>query len=146
MIVLDTSILVGAFISFSKDRHDIGTTLIDLISDRGLDIYEPQLLPIELSGVLVRYKPRDVVKEHINEVIRFVNLVGCEEFHNIALEVALSTGCRAVDAFFIACAKKTKSILISNDKTQVTSARRAGVETYHLLGEYEKVLKKLRES
>jgi len=59
MIVLDTSIFIDAIIPFDEMRHIRASHLLDIISERGLDIYEPCLLEIELSGVLARYKPRD---------------------------------------------------------------------------------------
>jgi len=50
MIVLDTSVFVGALIPFDVKRHYKSIALIDLISERGLDIFEPKLLVIELSA------------------------------------------------------------------------------------------------
>jgi len=77
--------------------------------------------------------------------VKHVNPVGYEELHETAFDIALSTGCRAVDAFFISCAKETNSILISSDEVQISNARKAGVEAYHLLEEYNKLLVKLRK-
>lgn len=82
---------------------------------------------------------------HINEIMRHVNIVGYEELHEIALDIALSTGCRAIDALFIGCAKETNSILVSSDKVQVLNARKAHIETYYLIGEYDDLLAKLQK-
>ncbi|RLI19823.1 PIN domain-containing protein [Candidatus Bathyarchaeota archaeon] len=101
------------------------------------------MLAVELSAVLARYRPRLV--KHVNEIVKHVNPVGYEELHETAFDIALSTGCRAVDAFFISCAKETNSILISSDEVQISNARKAGVEAYHLLEEYNKLLVKLRK-
>lgn len=145
MIVLDTSVFVDAIIPFDVKRHDLALNLIDLISRRGLEVYEPQLLEVELSAVLVRYKPRRIVENHVNRVLAHVAVIAYDELHKTALQVALATGCRAVDAFFIACATETGSILVSNDRAQVQSARRAGVRAFYLLEEHQKLRAELQK-
>jgi len=56
MIVLDTSVFVDAIIPFRKDRHEPASGVIDLISEKGLELYESKLLIVELSGILIRFK------------------------------------------------------------------------------------------
>ena len=41
MIVLDTSVFVDAIIPFRKDRHELASGVVDLISEKGLELYEP---------------------------------------------------------------------------------------------------------
>jgi predicted nucleic acid-binding protein len=144
MIVLDTSILIDALIPFNIDRNRKSIMVLDIISEKNLDIFEPKLFIIELSAVLIRYKSREIVVKHVNDIIRYVNLIDYNQLHNTALNIVLNTGCRAIDAFFIACAKETNSILISSDKIQVTNARKAGIEAYNLLKEYQLLLNKLQ--
>jgi len=144
MIVLDTSVFVDAIIPFKKDRYELANNIIDVISRRGLSLYEPKLLVIELSGVLVRFKAMDAVKEHVDSLLDFINILDYSELHEIAFEVALSTGCRAIDSFFIACAKKANSMLISNDELQVLNARRAGVKAFYLLREFKGIQQELQ--
>ena len=145
MIVLDTSIFIDAIIPFNMERHSIASKLLSIVSEQGLNIYEPQILTIELSGVLVRYKPRDIVEKHINEILRYINIIDYDELHGTAYEIALTTGCRAIDSFFIACAKKTESILVSNDKTQVRNTKKANIKAYHLIEDHKDILKELHK-
>ena len=145
MIVLDTSVFVDSIIPFNHERHRKSITLLEVVSKKELEVFEPKLIVIELSAVLARYKPRNVVMNHVNEIMRHVNIVGYEELHEIALDIALSTGCRAVDALFIGCAKETNSILVSSDKVQVLNARKAHIETYYLIEEYNDLLAKLQK-
>jgi hypothetical protein len=56
----------------------------------------------------------------------------------------LETGCRAIDAYFIATAKLANSTLITNDRIMAENARKAGIEAYYLLEEFEKVKKRLQ--
>jgi len=140
MIVLDTSVFVDAIIPFHHERHQKSINILGAISGRDLEVFEPRLLIVELSAVLVRYKPRDAVINHVNEITRYVNIVDYEKLHETALDIALRTGCRAVDAFFIGCAKETGSIIVSADRLQVSSARKAGVEAYYLPEEYDELI------
>lgn len=50
---------------------------------------------------------------------------------DLAFNVALNTRCRAIDSYFIAIAKLTDSLLISNDKIQINNARKFGVKSYY---------------
>jgi len=53
--------------------------------------------------------------------------------HDKAAEIALLTGCRAVDAYYIATAKHANAILITNDRAMKNNASKAGVEAYYLM-------------
>ena len=54
-------------------------------------------------------------------------------------EVALNTGCRAIDSYFIALTKLTNSFLVSNDRIQVRNAKKFEVDSYYLLEDIEKL-------
>ena len=85
-------------------------------------VYEPFLLEIELRAVLARRIPPEQVLEIDSTTLKHVNVVE-EAIHDKAAEIALITGCRAVDAYFIATAKHVNAILIINE----------GVKAYYLL-------------
>ncbi|MCS7145044.1 MAG: PIN domain-containing protein, partial [Archaeoglobaceae archaeon] len=61
----------------------------------------------------------------------------------IAIEVSLKTGCRAIDAYFIATAKLTNSILITNDQIMANNAKKYGIEAYYLLEEFDRAVERL---
>ena len=52
---------------------------------------------------------------------------------------------RAADAYFIAAAKLTNSILITNDRIMANNARKAGIEVYYLIEDFDEALKRLKE-
>jgi len=68
-----------------------------------------------------------------------------EENFNLALYVADRIHPRAIDAYYIATAILTKSIIIANDKLLVRNSRQAGTEAYYLIEEYYTVMKKVEE-
>ena len=74
MIVLDTSVFVDAVIPFEKGGCELANNVIGIISGRGLSLYGPRLLAVELSGVLVRFKAMDAVREHVDSLLDFINI------------------------------------------------------------------------
>ena len=57
----------------------------------------------------------------------------------------MKTHCRAVDSYFIATAKITNSILITNDKVMANNAKEYGIEAYYLTEEFDKALERLEK-
>ena len=146
MLVLDTSVFVDAIIPKVAERHNKAFGLIRIASKHNLALYEPKVLMIELAGVLSRYKTREIVISHISRITGFINILDYSEIHDTAYDIALETGCRAIDALFIATALVTDSKLISNDKVQIANARRAGIDAYYLVEEYETVIEGIEGS
>jgi len=140
-IVIDASILVDIFAPKEEARRKLAVELLRLV--HGKPKYAPNLLLVELAGVISRYDA-DLAKLAINYARR--NLVLLDEAAILAtcLNIAFETGCRAADAYYIATAKLTNSMLISNDRTQVENARRIGVKAYYLMEEYGTVFEELK--
>nr|WP_230972348.1 PIN domain-containing protein [Archaeoglobus neptunius] len=63
----------------------------------------------------------------------------------LAFKIALNTGCRAIDAYFIATAKLTNSVLVTNDRIMAGNARKARVESYYIINEFDTAIKRLAE-
>ncbi len=86
---------------------------------------------------------RDDVLSFIDEILTKVSLVDNPE--ELAFQIALDTGSRAVDSYFIATAKLTHSILITNDKVMAKNAKKAGIEAYNLIEEFDKALERIKK-
>lgn len=139
MIVVDTSVFLDELFKFDQKRHGKARILFQLIEEKDVLIVEPDIFRIELIGQLVRRMKKDeatVLYESIFERLEFIKTI---DLGGVAFSVAFETGSRAIDAFFIAAAKIRGSHLVSNDKLQVESARKFGVEADYLLDEFEKV-------
>ncbi len=141
MIVVDASLWFDLFNVRDRARLRLAEEFFSRIE--GLTIYEPMLFRVEFAGLLVRYNPREVVERLVEEVMEMVDL--CLGIDDEAYRVALATGSRAADAYYIACARRTGSILFSNDRVQVLSARRYSVEAYYLLAERDRAFSRLEE-
>ncbi len=55
------------------------------------------------------------------------------------------TGCRAVDAYYIATTRHVDAILITHDRTMRDNASKSGIEAYYLLNnkDYRTLINKL---
>ena len=105
--------------------------LLEIIQNVSLEIVDPFLFKVELAGVLSRKLPRNRVELIVKDILEDVRLIPNPD--DLAFEVAIKTGSRAADAYFIATAKLTNSILITNDKIMVNNARGYGIEAYYLI-------------
>ncbi|AIG97965.1 putative nucleic acid-binding protein [Archaeoglobus fulgidus DSM 8774] len=95
-----------------------------------------------MACILSRRFHSEIVEKIISEILEDVALI--ENPDEIAFEVALKTGSRAIDAYFIATAKLTNSTLITNDRIMAENAKKAGIEAYYLLEEFEEVKRRLQ--
>jgi len=135
--VLDASVFVDYYVRFpqSAKRHERARNVVKALSRIGAEIYEPFILEIELAGVLVRVLNREDVLRILRIASKYVRYIDEAKLHETAAEVALSTGCRAVDSYYIAAAKKFSAILITSDGVAKLSAERVGVELLRLLSD-----------
>ena len=142
MIVVDASVLIDSLFSSSSERYQ--KSIILLRTAEGLPLYAPRILRVELIAVARRLGFKGE-RRNLLRVTEKLNLVGEDIIINIAEYIADRIHPRAVDAYYIATAIVTGGILVSNDKLMVRNSRKAGVEAYYLLEEYEVTLNRLKE-
>jgi len=145
MIVIDTSVIVDSLLPKLEIRNKTAKEFLKSVQNLGIKVYEPKVLKIELVGVLSRVKEDKIVKDLAEEIFSEIIPISEEEIFDIAFDVALKTKCRAIDSYFIATAKLTNSILITNDKIMNENAKKYGIESYYLIDEFEKVEKRIKE-
>jgi len=82
--------------------------------------------------------------EDLLNIVEFVNVLSEDDLFEIALAVAFEARCRAVDSYFIATAKVTNSILITNDRIMADNAKSYLIEEFDSAVEegYEITVKK----
>ncbi len=142
MIIVDASILIDSLFSSNVERYQKAVDFLKRAEK--LPLYAPRILKVELIAVARRLGFKGG-REDLARIAGKLNLIGEDEIINIAEYVADQIHPRAVDAYYIATAILTGSILVSNDKTMVRNSRKAGLEAYYLLEEYEETLNKLEE-
>lgn len=138
-LVIDVSVYADYYLFYPRnpERHKRARRVLDSASRLGAIVYEPFIFDVELRAVLVRRIPPQKTLEVIEHTVRHVNIVGEEALHDIAADVALRTGCRAVDAYYIAVAKLVDGILLTNDRVMKRNASLAGIEAYYLLDDHD---------
>jgi hypothetical protein len=142
MIVVDASVFIDSLFSSSAERYQ--KSIDFLRAADGLPLYAPRIFRVELTAVARRlgFKGR---RQDLLRIVEKLNLIGEDNIINVAEYVADQVHPRAVDAYYIATAIVTGSILVSNDKLMVRNSRKAGIEAYYLLEEYEITLNRLKE-
>jgi len=144
VIVIDTSVFLDELFKFDQERHEKVRIFFRLVQDRDILIVGPEIYKIEIIGQLVRRMEKDDATVLYESIVKRLEFVKTKDLDGIAFSIAFETGSRAIDSFYIAASKIKNAILVSNDKIQVESARKFGVEAYYLLEEFEKVKERIR--
>jgi predicted nucleic acid-binding protein len=142
MIVVDTSVFIDLIFEYNSARTHSAEEMFSILEEKGLTILEPDLFKIELTGQIARRVKKDLAPKICEEIFQELDFIGTSEIFDKALSIALETGSRAADSFYIAAAEVKEAILISNDRLQIENAKKAGIEVYSLLQDQE-LLKKL---
>jgi uncharacterized protein len=145
MIVVDASIFIDLIFEYSTERTRSAEELFSILEKDGMIIVEPDIFRIELAGQTARRIRKDLAPKICDEIFLELDFVCTSNLFDTAFDIALKTGSRAIDSFYIATAKVKDAILISNDKFQVGSAKEFGIEVYNLLQDREQIRKKLQE-
>ena len=143
MLTLDTSVLVDLFLPVEERRKVKAKRVIEIVEEREIEIYNPKIFIIEFLSILRRFLSKEMVENSL-QLSRNINFLEEDEIFVIARELSLEVHPRAIDAYFIATAKLTDSILISNDKTMVNNSKETGIEAFYLIEEHDRVEERLR--
>jgi predicted nucleic acid-binding protein len=145
MIVVDASVFIDLLFEYNSERTHFAEELFTILEEKELTILEPDLFKVELSGQIARRVKKDLAPKICEEIFQELVFLKTSTIFDDALSISLETGSRAADSFYIAAARLEDSILISNDKFQIESAKRSGIEVYNLLQDKESLKKYLIE-
>ncbi len=109
MIVVDTSIFIDQIFEYDPERTAIADGLFRLIEERKIPLLQPDVFKIEFVGQMSRRLRREEALTLAEEVLGEMNFIGAPELFEAAFSIALTTGSRAIDSFYIAAAKLEKS-------------------------------------
>ena len=143
MTVVDTSVFVDALFRFDEERSSTASKLFEIL--HGITISEPEIFKMELIGQLVRRVPKNEALVIYEEIVSKINFIEFKVLNETVFSICFETGCRAIDSYFIAAAKLTNSILMTNDRIMAANAKKAGVEAYYLLEEFDAAMKRITE-
>lgn len=141
MIVIDTSVFVDSL--FEKDNVRYSKSNKFLYEIKGCTVFVPRIFIVEFLAVASRLG-LNIGKEEVMDITSELEIIPEEAIFELVVTIAEKVHPRAVDAYFIATAKLTNSILVSNDKKMVKNAKSAGIESYYLIEEFDKCLNTLK--
>ena len=143
MIVIDTSVLVDYIFEEDTTRNNIAKETLKLLKE--LRVLAPKILLVEFVSVARRLgmviSKLDVVRLTADFVLLPEDMIFDEAF-----KIAERVHPRAADAYFIATAKLTNSILITNDRIMAKNAKKSGIEAYYLIEEFDELLERIKET
>jgi len=142
MIVIDTSLLVDYVFEKGITRNNIAKETLKLV--KGFRVFAPRILLIEFIAVARRLGMTISKLDVVRLTADFV-LLSEDTIFDEAFKIAECVHPRAADAYFIATAKLTHSILITNDKVMAKNAKKAGIEAYYLIEEFDKALERIKK-
>lgn len=142
MIVIDTSVLVDYIFEEDVTRNNIAKETLELV--KGLRVFAPRILLIEFMAVARRLGMTISKLDVVRLTADFV-LLSEDKIFDEAFKIAECVHPRAADAYFIATAKLTNSILITNDRVMAGNAKKYGIEAYYLIEEFDKAVERLKE-
>lgn len=119
--------------------------MLSIIEENDLTIIEPDIFKVELAGQISRRTSKERALKICEEIFAGLVFIEASKIHDEAFSIALETGSRASDAFYIASAMQGRAILISNDKYQIKSAGKSGIEAYYLLHDMKTARMRLLE-
>ncbi|RLI88634.1 MAG: PIN domain-containing protein [Archaeoglobales archaeon] len=124
MIVIDSSVIIDSLLPKLGDRYLKADKILKEVKQKDLRVYTPKILKVELASVLSRKKDVDIVRRFIEELVSEIALIPEERLFDLAYDIAFKVRGRATDAYFIATAKLTNSLLITNDKKNYGKQRK----------------------
>lgn len=116
---------------YDPERTTRVRKLFNVIDDKNLNIFVPAVFGIELASQLVRRKPKIIAQEVYDVIMSKVIVIEDIEY-DLLFGIAFSTGCRAIDAFYIAASSIVPAILVTADRIMSNNARKYGIEAYYI--------------
>ncbi len=145
-VVLDASIAIDLFAGRDRARIDSAEKIFICFKIKSgyVKVFAPRLFLAEVSGVLVRFLPPSRVRSIVQRLEHEIIVVGDDAYFRESIEVALGTGSRGADSYYIGLARMLGAILITSDRIQASNAKRAGIKAYFVLEEVDDILRHLR--
>ena len=126
--VVDSSVAVKWFV-----REALHEQALELL-DPEIRLTAPDLVICELTNILWKKCIRKEITALQGETIAqgitsyFVRLYPAAELHERALEIGLALGHPVYDCFFLACAEKSGSLLITDDRRLIDAVKGSDFE------------------
>ena len=144
-LIMDASVAVDLFAGRDLHRVEAAEKVFRCVASSGIHVYVPRLFLVEVAGVLVRFLSPNLVRDVIERLRGEITIVGDDLYFEKSIEIAVATGSRGADAYYIGLAEMLDAPLATSDKVQVQNARKAGAKAFYVLdkGELKELIKLL---
>ncbi len=122
-----------------RDPHRTGMAekAFRCASSGGIYVYAPRLFLVEIAGVLVKFLSPSIVKDVVERFGEEILITGDDLYFEKSIKIALATGSRGADAYYIGLAETLNAPLATSDKVQAQNARKAGAKAFYILNKRE---------
>lgn len=136
-LVIDASVAIDLFASREELRVVSAEKVFECVARQGIAVYAPRLFLAEVAGVLVRFLPPNIVRGVVERLRDEVTLVGDDLYFTEAVEVALATGSRGADSYYIGLAETLNAPLATSDKVQALNAKKSRIRSFYILNKHD---------
>ena len=140
-VTLDTTALVKGIFSPRRRKKDsiygeqfriytIAKSIIKDVEDKNSIMNIPSAAIVEIAAVGARLTGKDEIGIQASDYVKaHGNIIDDADFLNEAVDMAVKTKISGFDNLFIACAKFTSSVLITDDRKMHEAAVKVGVKS-----------------
>ena len=117
---------------FKEQRrvHNIASSMLENIYNNNDILFIPMVALVETAAVASRLTGnKDIGRKNSDFVKSISRIVGENELIDEAISIAAETKISGFDSVFIACAKITNSVLVTDDRKMHEAAAKAGVKS-----------------
>ncbi len=136
-LVIDASVAVDLFAGREELRIASAEKVFECVVRQGIAVYAPRLFLAEVAGVLVRFLPTNIVRGVVERLRDEVTFVGDDLYFMEAVEIALTTGSRGADSYYIGLAKTLNAPLATSDKVQAHNAKKTKIKSFYILNKHD---------
>ena len=136
-LVVDASVAVDLFASRDTHRMQVAEKVFRYTTSSSVYVYAPRLFLVEVAGVLVRFMPPSLVRDIVKRLGEEITLTGDDLYFEKSVRIALATGSRGADAYYIGLAEVLDAPLVTSDRVQAQNAGKAGAKAFYILNRKE---------
>ncbi|MEB3760628.1 MAG: type II toxin-antitoxin system VapC family toxin [Desulfurococcales archaeon] len=136
-LVIDASVAIDLFAGREELRIVSAEKVFECVTKQGIGVYAPRLFLTEVAGVLVRFLSPNIVRGIVERLRDEVTLVGDDLYFTEAVEIALTTGSRGTDSYYIGLAKTLNAPLVTSDKVQALNAKKSKIRSFFILNKHD---------
>ena len=110
--------------------HKIASSMLENVYNKNDRLFIPMVALVEIAAVASRLTGNgDTGKKNADFIKNISRIIGENELADEAFSIAAETKVSGFDSVFIACAKITDSMLITDDKKMHEAAVKSGVKS-----------------